>query len=95
MHAILKGLRERTGLSVKEAALQLKVHPATIYYWESGKKIPDRETLGVALDLYKATPKERADIAHLLAFGKVSDAESDPSPPSGMTAGGTAQAIAA
>ncbi len=69
MKDILRKLRERSGLSVPEAAEKLRVTRATVYAWEAGGKLPDPLNLRAAMELYGATPDECDKVAHLRAFG--------------------------
>ena len=69
MQTILKKLRERASLTVREAAEALGVQRATVYAWEGGDKMPEPASLRAAMDLYGATPGERAAVAQLRAFG--------------------------
>lgn len=69
MGQILQMLRERSGLSVRQAADGIGVTRATVYAWEAGQKQPDPPALRGAMDLYAATDDERAEVARLRAFG--------------------------
>lgn len=69
MKDILKRLRERAGLPVREAAEHIGVTRATVYAWEAGEKQPDPPALRAAMDLYSASVEERDEVARLRAFG--------------------------
>lgn len=50
-----KTARERAGLTVLNAARELKVSPAAIYMWESGETIPAGKRLPDVAKLYGCT----------------------------------------
>lgn len=77
MHVLLKQLRERAGLTVREAAERLGVQRATVYSWEAAEtnKTPEPAKLRAVMDLYGATNAERSEIARLRAFGPEPDDE--------------------
>ena len=69
---LLKKLRERSGLTVQEAAEKIGVHRATLYTWEDDP--PGRragaEALRSLLDLYRASQDERVSVALLFALNE-------------------------
>ena len=52
----LKSARIKRGISPDEAAKILKVHPMSIYFWESGKKLPRPENLEKIEKVFGITP---------------------------------------
>lgn len=69
MGVLLSRLRLRASLSAKAAADAIGVVVQTVYYWESGEKEPDKDSLRKLCDVYGATEAERAELARLRAFG--------------------------
>jgi DNA-binding XRE family transcriptional regulator len=54
---VLKGFRQKTGLSAKEVTYQLSLHdievsPKTLYGWESGHSQPNADTFLMLCDIY-------------------------------------------
>lgn len=54
----LKQARQLAGMTIKEAAVDLKVTPTTISCWETGKAEPRARTFMKACELYKVSPHE-------------------------------------
>ncbi len=50
-----KRARERAGLTVLEAARELKVSPTAVYNWEDGTNYPSGERLPEIAKLYKCS----------------------------------------
>lgn len=54
----LKEARIAKGLSQREVAVTLDVVNATVYYWESGKYLPDEQMMNRLAELYGKAPEE-------------------------------------
>lgn len=53
MAITLKAMRVNRGMSQTDAALAMKVNPATISNWETGKTMPSRKMLNRICTVYK------------------------------------------
>lgn len=56
MKITLRQARHLAGMTIKEAAVDLKVTPTTISCWETGKAEPRAYTFMKACELYKVSP---------------------------------------
>lgn len=60
---LLRALRHRRGLYLRQVAESLRVSPATLSRWEQGRVVPSPESLERLLTLLNATPEERSALA--------------------------------
>ena len=68
---VLKALRERAKLSQARLAHEVAVHTSLVSHWESGKRMPDAQTLGRVIAALKEAGVPESDTRELWgAFGR-------------------------
>lgn len=63
---VLRSIRDRSGVSVREAAAALGVTPAAVYAWEASTRRMSVETIQALLAFYGAAPEDREAVGRML-----------------------------